>query len=56
MKIYKTILRPIVTYCAENWTLTKESGMKFCILGSKKIFGSVCEKADHHIKVIGTGQ
>lgn len=45
-KIYKTILRPIITYGSESWTLTKLQENKLKIFERKilrRIFGPICE-------------
>ena len=51
--IYKTIIRPTVTYAAETWTITANDerllgGWERKIL--RKIFGPVCENGDWRIR------
>jgi len=44
LKIYKTIIRPVVTYSSETWTLTAKDEKKLCIFERqilRKIFGPV---------------
>ena len=50
-KIYKTILRPIITYGSESWTLTKLHENKLKIFKRKilkRIFGPICENGVWH--------
>jgi len=42
MKIYKTMIRPVVTYSSETWTLTAKDENNLCIFEKqilRKIFG-----------------
>jgi hypothetical protein len=44
LKIYKTIIRPVVTYSSETWTLTAKDENNLCIFERqilRKIFGPV---------------
>ena len=44
LKIYKTLIRPIVTYGSETWTLTKENELRLRVFERKivrKIYGPV---------------
>jgi hypothetical protein len=44
MKIYETIIRPVVTYSSETWTLTAKDENNLCIFERqilRKIFGPV---------------
>jgi hypothetical protein len=44
MKIYKTIIRPVIAYSSETWTLTAKDENNLCILERqilRKIFGPV---------------
>jgi hypothetical protein len=44
MKIYKMIIRPVVMYSSETWTLTAKAGNNLCIFERqilRKIFGPV---------------
>jgi hypothetical protein len=47
LKIYKSLIRPVVTYGCEAWTLTTRGGQHFTIFERKilrKIFGAVQDK------------
>ena len=48
IKLYKTLLRPVVTCGSENKALTKIQGNRFRIL--RKIFGPMCENDKWCIK------
>jgi hypothetical protein len=44
MKIYKTIIRPVVMYSSETWTLTVKDENNLCIFERqilRKIFGPI---------------
>jgi hypothetical protein len=44
MKIYKMIIRPVIMYSSETWTLTAKDGNNLCIFERqilRKIFGPV---------------
>ena len=44
MKIYKTMIRPVVTYSSETWTLTAKDENNLCIFERRilrKIFGPI---------------
>ena len=44
MKIYKTMIRPVITYCSETWILTAKDGNNIHIFERqiiRKIFGPV---------------
>jgi hypothetical protein len=44
-KIYKTLIRPVVLYGSESWTLTKTDEEKLRISERilRKIYGPICE-------------
>jgi hypothetical protein len=44
MKIYKTMIRPVITYSSQTWTLTAKEENNLCIFGRqilRKIFGPI---------------
>jgi hypothetical protein len=44
MRIYLTLIRPVVTYASETWTLTEKDELRLRIFGRqilRKIFGSI---------------
>ncbi|KAI5734655.1 hypothetical protein M8J77_009157 [Diaphorina citri] len=53
MQIYKTLIRPVVTYGGETWTLTeadKERLRRFERRVIRKIYGGVCVNNEWRIR------
>jgi hypothetical protein len=53
LNIYKTIIRPIVTYACETWVLTRKDELTILIWERKvlrRIFGPVCETGCYRIR------
>jgi hypothetical protein len=51
--IYKTIIRPIVTYACEIWVLTRKDELTILIWKRKvwrRIFGPACERESYRIR------
>ncbi|PSN44642.1 hypothetical protein C0J52_07736 [Blattella germanica] len=54
LNIYKTLIRPIVTYGAETWTLTKSVSARFAVFERKvlrKILGAVKQGENWRIRL-----
>jgi hypothetical protein len=53
LNIYKTVIRPIVTYACETWVLTRKDELKILIWERKvlrRIFEPVCERGCYRIR------
>jgi hypothetical protein len=53
LNIYKTIIRPIVTYACETWVLTRKDELTILIWERevlRRIFGPVCERECYRMR------